>query len=193
MIRLITVVVAGCLMTACAQMGQLINYTISEDELEQLALNELQSTRYQVDFAGLSAALNVDALELDIGQDGDGKVRVRTQSTLNATVFGQQYPVAVDLSMAGAPSYSAEHHAIFIRDLVLEDSSVETGLGSLRLNGLHTEIYRLLHDYLDEHPVYRFDQDDSRYQLLQRLGMDLVVEPGQLRIKSADRGQAQSD
>lgn len=173
------------LSTACAQMGQLINYTISADELERLTISELDKHRFEVDVMGASARLNIDELDLSIDDEGDGLVHVRTQSTIAASVLGREYPVSVRLNVAGAPRYSAADHAIYVSGLTLQDSSIDSSFGQLRVNGISQELYALVHEWLEENPVYRFDPEDSRYRLLQQLGLDISVEPGQLRIQSA--------
>ena len=172
------------LTTACAQMGQLINYTISEDELERLTISELAKHRFEVDVMGASARLTVDELGLTIGDDGDGLVHVRTQSSIVASVLGREYPVSVRLNVAGAPRYSAADHAIYVTGLTLQDSSIDSSFGQLRVNGIHQELYTLIDNWLAENPIYRFDPEDSRYRLLQQLGLSISVEPGQLRIQS---------
>lgn len=173
--------------TACAQIGQLVNYTISENDLERLAMSEIDKHRFEMNVAGVSARLNVDDLGFAIDENGDGKVHLRTNSVVNASVFGREYPVKVFLQVAGVPSYSAADHAIYVRSLTLENTSIDTELGQLNLSGISGQIYDLLHEWLDENPVYRFDQDDSRYQLLQQLGLEIGIEPGRLRITSAQR------
>lgn len=173
--------------SACAQMGQWVNYTISADELERLTLTELEKHRFEVNVMGATARLNIDELGLTLDEDGDGLMHVRTQSTLAARVLGVEYPVSIRLNVAGAPRYSAADHAIYIGGLTLQDSNIETGFGQLRVNGLSQELYALVHDWLDNNPVYRFDPEDSRYRLLQQLGLDISVEPGQIRVQGAER------
>ncbi|MCC5878515.1 MAG: DUF1439 domain-containing protein [Idiomarina sp.] len=181
-VLLLSIVFVG---TACAQIGQLVNYTIGENELERLAMSEIEKHRFEVNAAGVSARLNVDDLGFAIDEHGDGKVHVRTNSVINASFFGREYPVKVFLQVAGVPSYSAADHAIYVRRLSLESSSIDTDFGQLNVSGISNEVYGLLHDWLEENPVYRFDQEDSRYQLLQQLGLNISVEPGQIRVSSA--------
>lgn len=171
--------------TACAQIGQLVNYTISESDLERLAMSEIDKHRFEVNAAGISARLNVEDLGFAIDEQGDGKVHMRTNSVINTSFFGREYPVKVSLQLAGVPSYSAADHAIYVRRLSLENSSIDTDFGQLNVSGVSNEVYGLLHEWLEDNPVYRFDQQDSRYQLLQQLGLNISVEPGQLRVTSA--------
>lgn len=179
---LLSVIFVG---TACAQIGQLVNYTISEGDLERLAMTEIEKHQFEVNAAGLSARLNVNDLGFAIDENGDGRVHLRTNSVINASVFGREYPVDVFLQVAGVPSYSAADHAIYVRRLSLEDSAINTDFGQLNVSGISAEVYNLLDQWLEENPVYRFDQEDSRYQLLQQLGLNISVEPGQLRVTSA--------
>lgn len=172
---------------ACAQMGQFVNYTISAQELESLALQEVAKQRFEVSLLGASARLNVDDLGITLDEDGDGRVHVTTQSSLTTTFMGRQYPVLLRLNIAGAPRYSAADHAIYVTDVTLQQSNIETTFGNLQLNGLSQELYTLLHDWLEKNPVYRFDPEEPRYRLLQQLGLDISVEPGQLRVQSAQR------
>lgn len=179
--------VCVCIASACAQVGQWVNYTISATELERLTLNELGKQRLELNVMGATARLNVDELGMTLDEDGDGRIHMRTQSTLAARVLGVEYPVSIRLNIAGAPRYSAADHAIYIAGLTLQDSSIETGFGQLRVNGLSQELYALVHDWLDNNPVYRFNPEDSRYRLLQQLGLDISVEPGQIRVQGAER------
>ncbi|MBA3987848.1 DUF1439 domain-containing protein [Aliidiomarina maris] len=172
---------------ACAQMGQLINYTIGAEELEEIAKSELAKQNLTITMLGASARLTVDELGIGIDENGDGKVQVRTASSVNASMFGREYPVGIRLTMSGAPRYSAADHAIYVTGVTLDDSMIDTGFGQLQLQGLNQEVYALIHDWLEQNPVYRFDPEDSRYRLLQQLGLDISVEPGQLRIQSAQR------
>ena len=176
-----------CIASACAQVGQWVNYTISAAELERLTLSELEKHRFEMNVMGATARLNIDELGLTLDEDGDGLMHMRTQSTLSARVLGVEYPVSIRLNIAGAPRYSAADHAIYIAGLTLQDSSIETGFGQLRVNGLSQELYALVHDWLDNNPVYRFNPEDSRYRLLQQLGLDISVEPGQIRVQGAER------
>lgn len=179
--------VCVCIASACAQVGQWVNYTISAAELERLTLSELEKHRFEMNVMGATARLNIDELGLTLDEDGDGLMHMRTQSTLSARVLGVEYPVSIRLNIAGAPRYSAADHAIYIAGLTLQDSSIETGFGQLRVNGLSQELYALVHDWLDNNPVYRFNPEDSRYRLLQQLGLDISVEPGQIRVQGAER------
>lgn len=179
--------VCVCIASACAQVGQWVNYTISAAELERLTLSELEKHRFEMNVMGATARLNIDELGLTLDEDGDGLMHMRTQSTLSARVLGVEYPVSIRLNIAGAPRYSAADHAIYIAGLTLQDSSIETGFGQLRVNGLSQELYGLVHDWLDNNPVYRFNPEDSRYRLLQQLGLDISVEPGQIRVQGAER------
>lgn len=179
--------VCVCIASACAQVGQWVNYTISAAELERLTLSELEKHRFEMNVLGATARLNIDELGLTLDEDGDGLMHMRTQSTLSARVLGVEYPVSIRLNIAGAPRYSAADHAIYIAGLTLQDSSIETGFGQLRVNGLSQELYALVHDWLDNNPVYRFNPEDSRYRLLQQLGLDISVEPGQIRVQGAER------
>lgn len=170
---------------ACAQISQLVNYSISENDLEQLAMAQIDKHPFEVSMAGMSARLNVEDLGFAIDEHGDGKVHMQTNSVISASVLGREYPVKVFLQVAGIPSYSAADHAIYVRSLSLENSSIDTDFGQLNVSGINAQVYRLLHEWLDENPVYRFDPEDSRYQLLQQLGLDMSVEPGRIRVSSA--------
>lgn len=173
--------------TACAQMGQLVNYTISAEELERLTITELEKHRFELTVMGASARLSVDDLGLTLDEDGDGKVHVRTKSTVAASVLGREYPLSIRLNVAGAPRYSAADHAIYLGGLTLQSSSIESSMGQLQVNGISQELYAIVHEWLDNNPVYRFDPEDGRYRLLQQLGLDISVEPGQLRVQSTQR------
>lgn len=170
---------------ACAQISQLVNYSITENDLERLAMAQIDKHPFTVSMAGVSARLDVEDLGFAIDENGDGKVHMQTNSVIKASVFGREYPVKVFLQVAGVPSYSAADHAIYVRSLSLQNSSIDTDFGQFNVSGLNAQVYRLLHEWLDENPVYRFDPEDARYQLLQQLGLDMSVEPGRIRISSA--------
>ncbi|RUO26987.1 hypothetical protein CWE09_09930 [Aliidiomarina minuta] len=172
--------------TACAQVGRLVNYTISEGDVQQLVEQQIQQREFSLNFAGVTSALDVETVGVTIDENGDGKVHLSTSSVLNTQAFGRTYPVKADIKIAGVPSYSSTEHAIFLRNVSLEDSVIDTGAMRFSLNGISGEIYDFLNQWLDENPVYRFDPEDNRYRLLRDLGLDISVEPGRLRVTSSE-------
>lgn len=172
--------------SACAQVGRLVNYTISEADVQELVEQQIQQREFSLSFAGVTSALDVQSVSVSIDDNGDGKVHLSTDSVLNTNVFGRTYPIAAQIKLAGIPSYSSEHHAIFLRDVSLDDSVIDTGAMRFNLNGISSEIYDFLNQWLDENPVYRFDPEDNRYRLLRDLGLNVSVEPGRLRITSGE-------
>lgn len=172
--------------TACAQLGQLVSYTIGEDELASLALGQLQSSPPQVEVLGARATVDVDDLDVRIAPDDDGRVHLRLDSTVKASAFGQAVPVKSSLMLSGIPRYSSQDHAIFVERIRLDDSFIETGIGSFNVSGISDQLYQYADNWLADNPVYRFDPEDSRYALLHQLGLDIVVEPGRLRLQSAE-------
>lgn len=188
MIQKILVAAAGLVLVGCAQVGQLVDYSVSEGELEQLILSEFTRQPPQVNFAGLSAALQMETLDIRIGADdaatASNQIDLATNTTVEASAFGRQFPVQVMLSISGQPRYSADDDAIYLDNVRLQQASVDSSVGAFNVPALGDSVYSVLHRYLNEVPIYRFDANDSRYQLLQRLGLDLHVEPGRLRLKS---------
>lgn len=172
--------------TACAQLGQLVNYSIGEDELRSLALSQLQSNPPRVEVLGARATVDVNDLGVQIAPEGDGRVHLRLDSVVNASALGQSVPVKSSLMLSGIPRYSASDHAIYVERIRLDDSFIETGIGNFNVSGISDQLYQYADNWLADNPVYRFDPEDSRYALLYRLGMDIVVEPGRLRLQSAE-------
>ncbi|MGX5915295.1 DUF1439 domain-containing protein [Aliidiomarina sp. Khilg15.8] len=187
--RFIMVLLLGVATSACAQMGNLVSFTVSEADLERLILQQLETESLSVELAGMSAALDVQSLGIRIDPDEDGKVHLNTQSLVTAQAFGRSFPLKADIKVAGVPSYDATEHAIFLRQVQLDDAVIDAVIDAagmqFNLNNVSTEIYQVLNRWLDENPVYRLDPEDSRYQLLRELGLNIEVQPGQLRLTPA--------
>lgn len=183
--RFILVLLLGIATSACAQMSNLVSYTVSEADLERLILQQLEAESLSVQLAGMSADLDVESLGIRIDPDDDGKVHLNTQSLVTAQAFGRSFPIKADIKMAGVPSYDAAEHAIFLRQVHFDDAVIDAAGMQFNLNNVSTEIYQVLNRWLDENPVYRLDPEDSRYQLLRELGLNIEVQPGQLRLTPA--------
>lgn len=182
MMRILVLLLLGVATSACAQMGNLVSYNVSEADLERLIMQQLETESLSVAVSGMSAELDVQSLGIEIDPDGDGKVHLDTQSQVTAQAFGQSFPLQAAIKIAGVPSYSASEHAIFLRQVQLDDAVIDAGGMQFNLNNLSSEIYDVLNRWLDDNPVYRLDPDDSRYQILRELGLNIEVQPGQLRL-----------
>jgi hypothetical protein len=183
--RLILILLLGVVTSACAQMGNLISYTVSEADLEELIMQQLESESLAVEVSGMSAQLDVQRLGIRIDPDNDGKVHLDTQSVVTAQAFGRSFPLDAAIKVAGIPSYNASEHAIFLREVQLDDAVIDAAGMQFNLNNVSNEIYDVLNEWLDENPVYRLDPEDSRFQIVRELGLNIEVQPGRLKLTPA--------
>ncbi|MDP4530144.1 DUF1439 domain-containing protein [Alkalimonas delamerensis] len=169
-------------LTACAQVSELTSYSVSEQQLQQLMLRQLDQLQQQVRLAGMPVALAVEDMQVQIGPDNSDTVRLGTTASAVFSAFGLHYPASLALQIEASPYYDGEQKAVFLRNLRLLDSTVDAAGYRGNLAPLSTEVLQLVNAWLQEQPVYRLDENDATQRLLMQMPLNMAVQQGRIRF-----------
>ncbi|WP_194757407.1 DUF1439 domain-containing protein [Aliidiomarina indica] len=168
----------------CAQLSQIASYRVEQGQLEQILWDRINAMDTRVTILGMSAPLEVEKLSLEIGPEDTNLVRVHTAFTLQISGLGMSYPIAVEMSVEGAPIYRHDQHAVFVRNLDILNASIDAGGYRGSLGFLNREVKQILDEIMAEQPVYRLDADNPRHRMLMRFPISMEVESGGLRFRA---------
>ncbi|MCC5853229.1 MAG: DUF1439 domain-containing protein [Alkalimonas sp.] len=169
-------------LTSCAQVSDLTSYSVSEQQLQQLMLRQLDQLQQQVRLAGMPVALAVEDMQVQIGPDNSDTVRLGTTASAVFSAFGLHYPASLALQIEATPYYDGEQKAVFLRNLRLLDSTVDAAGYRGNLAPLSTEVLQLVNAWLQEQPVYRLDENDATQRLLMQMPLNMAVQQGRIRF-----------
>lgn len=170
------------LTTGCSQMTQLASYRVNEADLEQLLLHQSENLTDRVTIMGMRVPLKVEQLQAKIGPDGSDLVELTTALKLELSLLGFEYPIAMQMTVSGAPIYDGTEKAIFVRRLEIKDSSIDAGGYRGSLNALDQQVLDLLDDFLAEQPVYRLNPDEPIQRALMQIPVNMTVQEGFIRL-----------
>lgn len=177
--------VALSCVSACQSISSLTSYALTDTELESNLQSKLSSLSRQTDIAGIPVNLSIDNVGIQIGPEGREVVKLASIATAGVNVFGFEYPASVRLELEAQPVYDHQQKAIYLRQVTLLDSSVEAGGYKGNLAPVSEQFNQLLNEYLLRNPVYKLDTSNKLINVLSQLPLELVVEPGALRIVPA--------
>lgn len=180
-VRLITlfcvIVASGC--------ASLASYTVSESELEQYFSRQVEAFDRQQLEAGSPLSMSLSRVNVELGPDNRDVVVLDLGGEVALSALLMRLPVAMDLKVEGAPVYSHQDKAIYIRRLKLLDSKIESPYFSGDLKPVTDTAMRLVAQMLETTPVYRLDQNDFWQRQLSSVPMDIRVMRGRLVIQPA--------
>ena len=168
--------------TSCAQVSDLASYSVTEQQLQQLMLRQLDQLTQQTRLAGMPVALAVEDMQVQIGPDNSDTVRLGTKASAVFSAFGLHYPASLQLQIEASPYYDGEQNAVFLRNLRLLDSSIDAAGYRGNLSPLSTEVLQLVNMWLQDQPVYRLDESDPTQRLLMQMPLNMAVQQGRIRF-----------
>ncbi|SEA68389.1 DUF1439 domain-containing protein [Alkalimonas amylolytica] len=172
----------GLLLAGCAQVSDLASYSVTEQQLQQLMLRQLDQLTQQTRLAGMPVALAVEDMQVRIGPDNSDVVRLGTKASAVFSAFGLHYPASLQLQIEASPYYDGEQNAVFLRNLRLLDSSIDAAGYRGNLAPLSTEVLQLVNAWLQDQPVYRLDENDPTQRLLMQMPLNMAVQQGRIRF-----------
>lgn len=180
-VRLITlfcvIVASGC--------ASLASYTVSESELEQYFSRQVEAFDRQQLEAGSPLSMSLKHVDVELGPDDRDVVVLDLGGEVALSALAMRLPVALALKVEGAPVYSHQDKAIYIRRLKLLDSQIESPYFSGDLKPVTETAMKLVAQMLETTPVYRLDQNDFWQRQLSSVPMDIQVKRGRLVIQPA--------
>lgn len=178
----ITIMLLSMLVVACAQLGSMASYSVSETDLEQMLAQQIPKLTRQATAAGIPLTIQVDKMKVDIGPDNSDLVRLNTSASAVLSLFGLSYPANMQLQLEGAPYYDAKQQAVFLRSVKLLDSSIEAAGFRGNLKPVNSELLQLMNSFLADNPVYRLDTSNPTVKLLSAVPLNMAVQNGSIRF-----------
>lgn len=168
--------------SGCAQVQQLASYRVTETDLEQILMRQADELAGRVSIMGVRVPLKVESLQAKIGPDGTDLVELSGAFKLEISLLGFEYPIAMQMTVSGAPQYNSEEKAIFVRRLNIINSSIDAGSYRGSLDSLDQQVLTLIDDFLAEQPVYRLNPDEPIQRALMQIPVNMAVEEGVIRL-----------
>ncbi len=173
------------LLSSCSQLGKVPVYAVSENQLEQMLMQQIPDLTRQANVAGIPLKMAVDSMAVQIGPDNSDVVRINTAASASLSLFGLTYPASLQLQVEGVPFYDAEQQAVFVRSVKLLDSSVEAAGYRGNLTPVSNELLQLVNQFLATNPVYRLDSSEPAVKILTALPINMAVQQGRIAFLPA--------
>jgi len=160
-------------------------YSIDEATIESEIQQRVARFGEQQRANGSPLTLKLERAHVTLGPDDRQVAVVDLAGTASVEAFMATIPVGVEFTVEGTPVYDGGEKAVFIRNLKLLSSRVDTQMGSLDLTpygGMLTDIASQL---LDEHPVYRLNEEDMGQRLFGMMNLGIEVRPGRIALVPA--------
>lgn len=157
-------------------------YSIDEATIEQHLQRQIQNFDQQQARNGIPMRLELKRAKVTLGPEGREVALVDFAGTATVDAMMMKIPVGISFRMEGAPVYDSEAKAVFLRDLKLLESRVDSGMGSLDLQPFAGSLTRIAAVFLDTNPVYELDESDFGQRLFGMMNMGIKVSPGRLTM-----------
>lgn len=175
-----------CILTlsamACSSITERVGYTISDNELEQWIGNRFNAMQQKVSVAGVPINLQVIGVDVNIGPDAREVVAFDAQTKAEINVFGMSLPAGLSLKLEATPFYDDNEKALFLRDVLLLDSTIDAPGYRGNLAPLANQVLALLQSSFNDIPVYQLDKQDPLQRALMQIPLSLTVQQGHMRI-----------
>ncbi len=171
------------LLASCTQLNHLDIFSLKQQELQSLLLDQLEQQQGKGKMLGLPLTLTVRQLELQLAPDN--KQQIELKLALGAEVDALFKPLNTDLNLqlSALPYFDDEKNAIYLKNLTILDSSVGSGSSQLKLAPLSNEAKAILAQLLNRQPVYQLDCSKVTEKVLCGMPLTLVLQPGELLLK----------
>lgn len=178
-------IVATLLLASCSSTPGLSFYSVNNADIASVLKKNTPNLTKTTSILGLSVALSVNDLQVDIGPQNRDVIALDVDSTAEINAFAFKYPVQVALKIEGSPYYDSKKKAVFIKDVALLDSSIDAAGFKGNLSMLDNEFMKILNGFLADNPVYTLDTSNSKVALLTKLPLNIEVVQGAVRLVPA--------
>ncbi|WP_341502179.1 DUF1439 domain-containing protein [Gallaecimonas sp. GXIMD4217] len=170
---------AALFLGGCAQLAQFSQYAVTDAMVESALADKLDelNARYA---AKSKVSLHLNEMDVTIGPDGQDVVRLSVAGGARVDAWLARLPVNLKLSLQARPVYEPAEQAIYLKELRLLDSSAEALGYKGNLQPLSDELMQLVHQVLDNRPVYKLDPNDPRQALIGQVPIRMTVQQGRL-------------
>ena len=185
--RLLVVLVCT-IIAGCSTLASLASYSVTSADLQRELDKQVTSLQEQASIVGIPILLEVNDMQVNVGPDNRQTIQLIADATATLSVLGLTYPAKVKLDVEGMPYYDSSKKAVFIRSLVLNDTTVDAMGYRGNLAPVSSKVMGLLNQFLIDQPVYEVKNVPSGYAWLTNMPLSMTVESGKIvfRPQSAD-------
>ena len=183
LVVLVCIIIAGC-----STLASLASYSVTSADLQRELDKQVTSLQEQASIVGIPILLEVNDMQVNVGPDNRQTIQLIADATATLSVLGLTYPAKVKLDVEGMPYYDSTKKAVFIRSLVLNDTTVDAMGYRGNLAPVSSKVMGLLNQFLMDQPVYEVKNVPSGYAWLTNMPLSMTVESGKIvfRPQSAD-------
>lgn len=183
LVVLVCIIIAGC-----STLASLASYSVTSADLQRELDKQVTSLQEQASIVGIPILLEVNDMQVNVGPDNRQTIQLIADATATLSVLGLTYPAKVKLDVEGMPYYDSSKKAVFIRSLVLNDTTVDAMGYRGNLAPVSSKVMGLLNQFLMDQPVYEVKNVPSGYAWLTNMPLSMTVESGKIvfRPQSAD-------
>ena len=183
LVVLVCIIIAGC-----STLASLASYSVTSADLQRELDKQVTSLQEQASIVGIPILLEVNDMQVNVGPDNRQTIQLIADATATLSVLGLTYPAKVKLDVEGMPYYDSTKKAVFIRSLVLNDTTVDAMGYRGNLAPVSSKVMGLLNQFLMDQPVYEVKNVPSGYAWLADMPLSMTVESGKIvfRPQSAD-------
>ncbi len=173
-----------CLLAGC---NQVLQYNISEQEINQ-TLAKHNNFEKQIGLSGLlNANIKLHDLSSQIGREEPNTVILTGIANVDISSLIGSQKAEMHLKMKARPVFDPQKGEIFLKDMVIEDVSVQPEKMQSALQTLTPYLNESLKNYFDQKPAWVLSSDRSKAEALaKRFAKGLEVKPGELVIPFTD-------
>ena len=158
-------------------------YSLNESTLEKHISDRIESYSRNLSDQGLPVVLELSSADVIIGPE-DRDVAV-VEFAGSAVLQAPRIPIDLTFSVEGTPVYEADERAIYIRNLKVLSTEVEAAGSAFDLSPITGTLSDVASGLLDEHPVYRLNEEDVGARLFGMMNLRIDVQPGRLTLVPA--------
>ncbi|PAV27292.1 hypothetical protein CF392_01505 [Tamilnaduibacter salinus] len=179
LLRALSLTATLAIVSGCASFSP---YSVSESTLEGYLHDAVN--RFDEHQAGANSPLNASLTSADItlGPDGRNVAILDIAGQVSVDAFVARLPVDIALEVEGAPYYDSSERAVYIRDLKLLKSDIQSAFFNGDIAPVSDTMMSFVAQWLETVPVYRLDDTNLGERLLGMVPSDVRVAPGRLEF-----------
>nr|WP_274519857.1 MULTISPECIES: DUF1439 domain-containing protein [unclassified Halorhodospira] len=175
-------VLALPVLSGCAQ---LVSYSVEQDEVQahlDTRLEALRDARLQSPLAAFD--FSVRTADVTLGpEEAPDRIQLDILGRAGVDLLMGQESAGVALRLRGLPDYDHEAGAVYVRELELVTSRVESRWFNGEVTELVDPVVGLVGEHLERTPVYEIERDSATGRVLGRVPAEVRVEPGRLVLR----------
>lgn len=182
MMRSVSLIIFAALLLSATGCASFSPYSINETTVEQHLQQQIRNFDTQQARNGMPMRLELERARVRIGPEGREVVQVDFAGRATLDAILTRIPVDISFMVEGLPYFDGEKQAVFLKNLSLQETRVDSSMGSMDLQPFAGAITQVASRFLDNYPVYELDQADLGQRLFGMMNMNIKVEEGRLTL-----------